>query len=66
MSKICMNPVCQRIQGTDGCVAAYWCPYYIGVAHLVTSGTTNPFSKDQCIYDNRIDLRKDGARNENY
>ena len=58
--KICMNPVCSRIQETDGCVSADWCPYYVGSARLVTSDATIPLPKDQCIYDIRIDLRKDG------
>ena len=59
MSKICMNPVCSRIQETDGCVSADWCPYYFGTARLVTSDATIPLPEDQCIYDNRTELRKD-------
>ena len=52
--KICMNPVCSRIQETDGCVSADWCPYYVGAARLVTSDATIPLPKeDFCIHGER-------------
>lgn len=59
MSKVCKNAVCNRDQGTGGCVSAEWCPYFIADVQVVTSSGTQTLPEDQWGANNRTIVVKE-------
>lgn len=59
MSRICKNSVCNKGQGTAGCVSADWCPYFIADVQTVSSSGTQALPEDQWEANNRTIIVKE-------
>ena len=61
MSKICGNSVCNKDQGTGGCVSAEWCPYFISTEPSVARTETIVLPRSKWMATNRIEPPKEEA-----
>ena len=61
MSKICANSVCNKDQGTGGCVSAEWCPYFISSEPIMYGTETIMLPRREWTVTNRIEPPKEDA-----
>ncbi len=59
MSKICGNSVCNKDQGTGGCVSAEWCPYFISTEPSVARTETIVLPRSKWMATNRTEPPKE-------